>query len=155
MYSPNFSGLSNYSRGVCGFGIPAGICKHIIICRWNYNIKTSVWFAAGTCTCKDNKDKQCVSDCFLYSCVLSALVMGVLFTSILAKSGLLNNIFEVIGLSAFAKEWLGTYSTAMGAVIMIEGWMWSGFNAFIFIAGIQPFRRIIMKVPVLKGHLIG
>ena len=25
----------------------------------------------------------------------------------------------------------------MSSVIMIEGWMWSGFNMFIFIAGLQ------------------
>ena len=68
---------------------------------------------------------------------MSPLIIGVIFTSILADQGLLNNLLESLGLSALAVNWLAKYATAMSSVIMIEGWMWSGFNMFIFIAGLQ------------------
>ncbi len=70
-------------------------------------------------------------------CVLSATVIGVLFTSILAKEGMLNNFLEVIGLGVLGTDWLGSYGSAMFSVIFLEGWMWAGFNMFILISGLQ------------------
>lgn len=137
MYSPNFSGLSNYSRVFVDSVFRRAFVNTLLFAGGTTILKLLFGLLLALALVKTTKINSVFRTVFYIPCVLSALVMGVLFTSILAKSGLLNNIFEVIGLSAFAKEWLGTYSTAMGAVIMIEGWMWSGFNAFIFIAGIQ------------------
>lgn len=137
MYSPNFSGLSNYSRVFVDSVFRRAFVNTLLFAGGTTILKLLFGLLLALALVKTTKINSVFRTVFYIPCVLSALVMGVLFTSILAKSGLLNNIFEVIGLSAFAKDWLGTYSTAMGAVIMIEGWMWSGFNAFIFIAGIQ------------------
>lgn len=137
MYSPNFSGLSNYSRMFVDSVFRRAFVNTLLFAGGTTILKLLFGLLLALALVKTTKINSVFRTVFYIPCVLSALVMGVLFTSILAKSGLLNNIFEVIGLSAFAKDWLGTYSTAMGAVIMIEGWMWSGFNAFIFIAGIQ------------------
>ena len=70
-------------------------------------------------------------------CVISITVVGVLFKAILANKGLLNNVLQIIGLSGLAHDWLGSYGTAMGSVILVETWMWAGFNMFIFISGLQ------------------
>lgn len=137
MYSPNFSGLSNYSRMFVDSVFRRAFVNTLLFAGGTTILKLLFGLLLALALVKTTKINSVFRTVFYIPCVLSTLVMGVLFTSILAKSGLLNNIFEVIGLSAFAKDWLGTYSTAMGAVIMIEGWMWSGFNAFIFIAGIQ------------------
>lgn len=137
MYSPNFSGLSNYSRMFVDSVFRRAFVNTLLFAGGTTILKLLFGLLLALALVKTTKINSVFRTVFYIPCVLSTLVMGVLFTSILAKSGLLNNIFEVIGLSAFDKDWLGTYSTAMGAVIMIEGWMWSGFNAFIFIAGIQ------------------
>ena len=72
---------------------------------------------------------------FYMPCVLSTVVVGLLFTSVLSKDGLLNNILESVGLSPV--NWLGQYPTAMLWIILMEIWMWSGFCMFIFISGLQ------------------
>lgn len=74
---------------------------------------------------------------FYVPCVLSMTVIGVLFTAILSKNGLLNHFFDILQLDMLKREWLGQYATAMFWVILIESWMWAGFNMFIFISGIQ------------------
>ena len=50
---------------------------------------------------------------FYIPCVMSPLIIGVIFTSILADQGLLNNLLEIWGLSALAVNWLAKYATAM------------------------------------------
>lgn len=74
---------------------------------------------------------------FYVPCVLSTTVIGVLFTAILAKNGLINHMLGFLQLDFLQREWLGQYVTAMSWVILIDGWVWAGFNMFIFISGIQ------------------
>lgn len=74
---------------------------------------------------------------FYMPCVLSCTVIGVLFTAMLGQNGLINNILRDLNLTGLQAEWLGSYKTAMSWIILIESWMWSGFNMFIFISGIQ------------------
>ena len=79
------------------------------------------------------------------------MIIGVIFTSILANDGLLNHMLSGIGLSGLAVNWLADYITAMGSVILIEGWMWSGFNMFIFIAGLQAIPADYYESACIEG----
>lgn len=84
-------------------------------------------------------------------CVISITVVGVLFKSILANKGLLNNILQMIGLSNLTHDWLGSYGTAIGSVILVETWMWAGFNMFIFISGLQAIPEDYYESATLDG----
>ena len=83
--------------------------------------------------------------------VLSITVIGVLFKSILANRGLLNNALELVGLGQVATDWLGRYGTALGSVILVETWMWAGFNMFIFISGLQAIPADYYESATLDG----
>lgn len=88
---------------------------------------------------------------FYVPCVLSPLIIGVIFTSILTKEGLFNHLLQAVGLSSFAMDWLSKYASAMSSVILIEGWMWSGFNMFIFISGLQAIPRDYYEAADTEG----
>ena len=74
-----------------------------------------------------------------------------LFKSILANKGLLNNVLQMIGLSNLTHDWLGSYGTAIGSVILVETWMWAGFNMFIFISGLQAIPEDYYESATLDG----
>ncbi len=84
-------------------------------------------------------------------CVISITVVGVLFKSILANRGLLNNVLIGIGLDNLTRDWLGSYATAIGSVIFVETWMWAGFNMFIFISGLQAISADYYESATLDG----
>ena len=113
-------------------------------------LRNTLIFAAGTTVLKvvaglllalmlqkTSKLNNVLRTIFYMPCVLSPLVIGVIFTSILGYEGLLNNILEAVGLSSLTADWLGSYGTAMTSIIMVESWMWAGFTMFLFIAGMQ------------------
>ena len=60
-------------------------------------------------------------------------------------------LLQVLHLSPMAQDWLASYGTAMGSVILIEGWMWSGFNMFIFISGLQAIPRDYYEAAETEG----
>ncbi|MFI3169702.1 MAG: sugar ABC transporter permease [Faecalibacterium sp.] len=135
--TPTWKGIANY---VTVFSDPI----------FTHSIFNTLIYAAGTATLKvvfglllalalvkNSRINSALRTLFYTPCVLSSTVIGLLFTSILTKYGLLNNFLSSIGLSALAIDWLGFYKSAMFSVIFLEGWMWAGFNMFIFISGLQ------------------
>lgn len=84
-------------------------------------------------------------------CVLSTMIVGLLFTAILKQDGLLNNMLTGLGLETLARDWLGSYGTAMVWIIVVEIWMWAGFSMFIFISGLQSISRDYYESAQLDG----
>ena len=69
--------------------------------------------------------------------VLSTLIIGMIFTSILnPASGLLNTFLRSIGLDALALPWLTSSKYAFGTVIAVDVWRGVGYIMTILIAGI-------------------
>mgnify|MGYP003373905060 FL=1 len=88
---------------------------------------------------------------FYLPCVLSCMIIGLLFTGILKQDGLLNNGLNALGMSGLAKDWLGQYGTAMFWIIFIEVWMWAGFNMFLFISGLQSIPNELYESAEMDG----
>ncbi|MFI3207546.1 MAG: sugar ABC transporter permease [Eubacteriales bacterium] len=137
MYEPVFRGLYNYFEIFSDATFIRAIQNTLIFALCSTTLKTIFGLLLALGLYKASKLNNVLRTIFYVPCVLSTLIIGVLFTSILAKSGLLNNLLESVGLASLTMNWLGYYGSALACVIFIEGWMWSGFNMFIFIAGMQ------------------
>lgn len=88
---------------------------------------------------------------FYLPCVLSCMIVGLLFTGILKQDGLINIILISIGQKGLVRNWLGSYETAMLWIIIIEVWMWAGFNMFLFISGLQSIPREYYESAQIDG----
>ena len=88
---------------------------------------------------------------FYLPCVLSCMIVGLLFTGILKNDGLINNFLNSVGMEQLARNWLGSYSTAMTWIILIEVWMWAGFGMFIFISGLNSISKEYYESAQIDG----
>ena len=100
---------------------------------------------------KNNPINSVLRTVYYAPCVLSVTVIGVLFSSVLAKHGMLNNFLTSAGLESLTRDWLASYGTAMTAIILLEGWIWAGFNMFILISGLQAIPRDYYEAAELAG----
>jgi ABC-type sugar transport system permease subunit len=66
--------------------------------------------------------------------VLSIPVVGVTFGVIYSLHGAANDVFQGIGLSVLAHDWLGNPSYALGAVLTVIVWKEFGFGVLLFSA---------------------
>lgn len=82
--------------------------------------------------------------------MLSYIVVGILFTAILKSDGLLNRFLSALGFTAYI-DWLGNGKIAMVSVIMLDVWMWTGFLAAIYIAGLQAIPRDYYEAARIDG----
>jgi ABC-type sugar transport system permease subunit len=65
--------------------------------------------------------------------------------------GVLNAILNALGLRAVRQDWLGSADTALGAVIFVDIWKWTGFHLVIYLAGLQSIPKDLYEAALLDG----
>ncbi len=89
---------------------------------------------------------------FYLPAVLSLIVVGIMFTSILKMDGgILNNILISLGLESWTMDWLGNATTAFNSVIIMQIWKWTGFSMAIFLAGLQSIPSDYLEAARIDG----
>jgi ABC-type sugar transport system permease subunit len=84
--------------------------------------------------------------------VLSVVVVGVLFASILAPgAGALNRLLELVGLGGLQQNWLGDPAVALPTVAAVFVWFHWGFGFLLFLAGLQDIPKEQYEAAELDG----
>ena len=89
------------------------------------------------CVTDKLKTRNFLRTIFYIPSVLSYIVVGILFTA-------------TLGFTAYI-DWLGNGKIAMVSVIMLDVWMWTGFLAAIYIAGLQAIPRDYYEAARIDG----
>lgn len=85
-------------------------------------------------------------------CVLSALIVGMIFKAVLnPKIGLLNTALRAIGLDALAKNWLTDSKIAFNSVMAVDIWKGMGYIMTILIAGIMSISPTYYEAAEIDG----
>jgi len=84
--------------------------------------------------------------------VLSTLIIGMIFKSILNPAdGLLNTFLRSIGLEVLAGKWLSTSELAFGSVMAVDIWRGTGYIMTILIAGILSISTTYYEAASIDG----
>lgn len=84
--------------------------------------------------------------------IFSLVVVGYLWQSLLDPFyGPVNQILNGIGLSEFAKPWLGDTATALPTLMFINLWRWVGFPAIVFLAGLNAINTEYIEAARIDG----
>jgi raffinose/stachyose/melibiose transport system permease protein len=84
--------------------------------------------------------------------VISMVVVGVVWRWVFHPNfGLINTLLRAVGLSAWAKPWLGDFTWALPAVGSIASWVQYGFCMVLFLAGMQRVPEEYYEASSLDG----
>lgn len=97
------------------------------------------------------KSKIFLRSIYFYPAVVSVMVVGLLFTSILRYDGLLNHLFLSMGLDSWILDWLVDRKFAMPSIMLTEIWKWSGLCMVIFLAGLQSIPMDYYEAAKIDG----
>ena len=147
-----FCGLENYkvllgdSMFKSGFGNTIAFTVLTTIC------KTALGFALALALNTKMRTRNALRTVFYLPAVLSTLIVGIIFKSILMpNTGLLNQLFHIFSPALGANDWLGQPSTAMASVIFVEIWRGSGFRMIIILAGLQSISSEYYEAATIDG----
>lgn len=84
--------------------------------------------------------------------ILSTLIVGMIFSSILdPANGMINTFFRGIGLDFMAKHWLTSLEWAFPSVMMVDIWKGTGYIMTILIAGIFTIPKDYFEAANIDG----
>lgn len=150
-YAPEFRGITNYIALLKDPVFLHSLMNTFIFAICTTILKTVGGLALALLLVRKIRANNVLRTIYYAPCVLSVTVVGVLFRAILSKTGLLNNALEALGAGGLTMDWLAHYGTAFGSVILIESWMWAGFNMFIFISALQAVPKDYYEYASIEG----
>ena len=151
LLTPSFRGLGNYGELFQDEIFLRSLFNTFLFAAATTMLKTLAGLGLAILIVRKIPCGKLLRTVYYAPCVLSVTVVGVLFKAILAKNGLLNNGIALLGAGADPIDWLAQYGTAIASVILIESWMWAGFNMFIFIAALQAVPREYYECARMEG----
>lgn len=88
---------------------------------------------------------------YLFSYLLSPVMVGYIFTFVLSETGLLNSLIELLGLKRLAFPWLSNSTSAMWVVLFVVLWTWFGLGALIYLAAMSSINEDLFESARLDG----
>lgn len=86
-----------------------------------------------------------------FPCLVSMVVWGQLYSSILDPKGILNTILSTIFLSDISAPWLGSRFFTIFVVAFVSVWVWTGFTMMIYITSINTIPSEIIDAGDIDG----
>ena len=151
MDSPQFIGLRNFINLFQDEVFARSIFNTLLFAFTTTLFKTVTGLLIALVVVKRFRGNSIFRTLFYLPCVLSCMIVGLLFTGILKQDGLVNNLLAAAGMGQLARDWLGSYGTAMFWIIFIEVWMWAGFSMFLFISGLNAISGEYYESAQLDG----
>ena len=88
---------------------------------------------------------------FFLPSVLSPVIVGTLFTTLLRQDGPVNRGLDLVGLHGAAREWLGDPVTALPTLVLVILWCIFGLGVIVFLAGLAAIPTEIYEAARLDG----
>jgi ABC-type sugar transport system permease subunit len=88
---------------------------------------------------------------FFLPVVMSPIVIGLMWTAIFDLNGPVNHLLQTIGLDGLARDWLGSASTSIPAIMIVVLWATFGFNMTIYLAGLSALPPILLEAARIDG----
>lgn len=151
MNQARWVGLNNFISLLQDEVFLRSICNTLLFAFFTTIFKTLVGLLLALLVVKKFPGNSLFRTIYYLPCVLSTMIVGLLFTAILKQDGLLNNMLISMGMGSLARDWLGSYGSAMTWIIIVEIWMWAGFSMFLFISGLQAISNDCYESAQING----
>lgn len=84
-------------------------------------------------------------------CILSSVVIGLVFVPILHPNGFLNSFLQFAGLGFMAQNWLTNVKIVMLSIAGVSIWQWTGYHMVIYLAGLQSISKEYYEASLIDG----
>lgn len=88
---------------------------------------------------------------FFLPCVISTIIIGLVFVPILHPNGILNEFLGAIGLGFLKQSWLVDRKIVMLSIAGVSIWQWSGYHMVVYLAGLQGISKTYYDAARIDG----
>lgn len=100
---------------------------------------------------RDLKFKAFWRTAIFLPCAVSLVSYSLVFRTLFAKDGFINDILEKIGILDDPVNWLGQGNTARFVIILGLIWRWTGYNMIFYLAALQNIEYSSIEAAKIDG----
>ncbi len=100
---------------------------------------------------KDLKFRGLFRTMVFLPCATSLVSYALIFKSLFATTGLVNDVLLKLGIISENINWLGQTGTARFVIILALVWRWTGYNMVFYLAGLQNIEYSVYEAAKIDG----
>ena len=100
---------------------------------------------------RDLKFRGIFRTCVFLPCATSLVSYALIFRSLFATQGLINQVLLNLHIISENINWLGTAGTAKAIIIIALIWRWTGYNMVFYLAGLQNIDYQVYEAAKIDG----
>jgi len=149
---PTFVGLSNFKEILSDPIFLKSLRNNMFVVVASVLGQLPIALIIAIILSKKIKGARFFRSAFFMPMVMSTVVVGLLWSTLLnSQAGIVNIIFNKLGLGKFVQDWLGDPKYAMLTVCGVIMWQFIGYYMIIFLAGLQNIPEEIMEAANIDG----
>jgi len=133
---PSFNGLDNFKAIFNDERFIKSLTNTLLFASVTMILKVVFGLPLALALVKPLKTRGFLRTVFFFPAVLSAVVIGIMFSSLFQMDSVVDQFLQFFGIH-MEVNWLGQGDTAMAVVMLTDVWQWTGLTMIIFLAGLQ------------------
>ena len=153
-----YIGFSNYKELFTSdaIGFLKALRNSLLLAALSVFLQLPLALALALTLGKKIKGERLFLSVYFMPVLISTVVIGQLWLKIYNPDyGILNVFLRAIGLESWAKIWLGTKETALGAVFIPTLWQYVGYHMLLLYAGVKSVPPELREAAMLDGATDG
>jgi raffinose/stachyose/melibiose transport system permease protein len=147
----DFVGFENYATALRDTIFTDAVMHNLIIIVLSILIQLPLGLAIALLLNRDMWGRTALRVIIFVPYVLAEVVAGVVWLMLLQPNGVIDAIFDSIGLGGLTQLWLGDPDIALGTVMVVLTWKYLGLAIILFLAGLQGVSADLYEAAQLDG----
>ncbi len=148
----NFVGLDNYGKVLTSKSFWNAMLNSVYFMIGGFVILMPLAFGLALLITSKLKGTKLMKTAFFMPVMLSTTAVALMWVYILNPSyGAVNGLLRAVGLDALCREWLSTPTLNVWSVVLVNEWMYAGYNMLIFAAGLVAIPDSLYEAAEIDG----
>ncbi len=149
---PIFVGLSNYVKIYNSAQFWRALFNSFLFMTGGFIVLMPLSFLLANIITSNLKGVRFFKVSYYLPVMLPVSAVGLIWVYILQPDwGLLNSLLKIIGLDSWAINWLGEKTINVITVVLVNEWIYAGFNMLIFAAGLVSIPKNVYESARIDG----
>lgn len=147
-----FIGLSNYTKVLGSDSFWNSMLNALYFTIGGFVVLMPLAFGLALLITSKLKGTKIMKTAFFMPVMLSTTAVALMWVYILNPGyGALNEILRFLGLESLCREWLTTPTLNIWSVVLVNEWMYAGYNMLIFAAGLVSIPDFLYEAAEIDG----
>lgn len=147
-----FVGIANYEKVLSSDSFWNALLNSVYFMIGGFVVLMPLSFGLALLITSKLRGTKFMKTSFFMPVMLSTTAVALMWVYILNPSyGAVNGFLRAVGLDALAKEWLSTPTLNVWCIVLVNEWMYAGYNMLIFAAGLVSIPSTLYEAAEIDG----